>query len=87
MIIASYSCIQFYDKKLQILLNISYTLYVIHLLLCRVCQDVLQGVTAKCFNSSKQKTKEKAMEVFMLYIEAEKQDIVQVRITISNRFY
>lgn len=43
----------------------------------RVCQDVLQGVITKCFNSSKQKTKEKAMEVFMLYIEAEKQDIVQ----------
>ncbi|XP_022338484.2 cytoskeleton-associated protein 5-like [Crassostrea virginica] len=43
----------------------------------RVCQDVIQGVINKCFNSSKQKTKEKGMEVIMLYIEAEKQDVVQ----------
>jgi hypothetical protein len=50
----------------------------IYLVLYRVCQDVVQGVITKCFNASKQKTKEKGMEIMMLYIEIEKQDIVQV---------
>ncbi|XP_062581374.1 cytoskeleton-associated protein 5-A-like [Saccostrea cucullata] len=43
----------------------------------RVCQDIIQGVITKCFNASKQRTKEKGIEIVMLYIEMEKQDIVQ----------
>ena len=35
------------------------------------------GVVTKCLNSARAKTKEKGMEVLMLYIEAEKQESVQ----------
>ncbi|KAK3102168.1 hypothetical protein FSP39_009299 [Pinctada imbricata] len=43
----------------------------------RVCQDVVNGVITKCLNASKQKTKDKGIEIVMVYIEIEKQDIVQ----------
>ncbi|XP_005107466.1 cytoskeleton-associated protein 5 [Aplysia californica] len=43
----------------------------------RTCHDVVSGVVTKCLNASKQKTKEKGMEIIMLYVEAEKPDIVQ----------
>ncbi|GFO33537.1 cytoskeleton-associated protein 5 [Plakobranchus ocellatus] len=43
----------------------------------RTCNDVVTGVITKCLNASKAKTKEKGMEIIMLYIEAEKPDIVQ----------
>ncbi|XP_074659801.1 cytoskeleton-associated protein 5-like [Tubulanus polymorphus] len=35
------------------------------------------GIVAKCLNSARAKTKEKALEILMLYVEIEKQDIVQ----------
>lgn len=44
----------------------------------RVCSDVVNGIVAKCLNASKQKTKEKGIEIIMLFIEAEKPDVVQV---------
>ena len=44
----------------------------------RVCHDVVNGVITKCLNASKQKTKDKGIEIIMIYIEIEKQDIVQV---------
>ena len=44
----------------------------------RTCSEVVTGVVTKCLGASKQKTKDKGMEVAMLYIEAEKPDIVQV---------
>ncbi|BFZ04985.1 hypothetical protein BsWGS_08024 [Bradybaena similaris] len=43
----------------------------------RVCSDVVNGIVAKCLNASKQKTKEKGIEIIMLFIEAEKPDVVQ----------
>ncbi|KAJ8298919.1 hypothetical protein KUTeg_022979 [Tegillarca granosa] len=43
----------------------------------RTCADVVNGCITKCLNASKQKTKDKGMEIIMLYIEIEKPDIVQ----------
>lgn len=43
----------------------------------RTCNDVVTGVVTKCLNASKAKTKEKGIEIVMLYIEAEKPDVVQ----------
>ncbi|OWF42942.1 cytoskeleton-associated protein 5-like [Mizuhopecten yessoensis] len=39
--------------------------------------EVVSAVVAKCLNASKQKTREKGIEIIMLYIEIEKQDVVQ----------
>ncbi|CAL1547332.1 unnamed protein product [Lymnaea stagnalis] len=43
----------------------------------RTCNEVVSGIIAKCFNASRQKTKDKGVEIILLYIEAEKPDIVQ----------
>lgn len=42
----------------------------------RTAGEVLPGLIAKCLNG-KAKTKEKAFEIILMYIEAEKQDTVQ----------
>ncbi|XP_030845166.1 cytoskeleton-associated protein 5-A isoform X3 [Strongylocentrotus purpuratus] len=42
----------------------------------RTVGEVTAGVVAKCLNSSRTKTKEKAMEILMVYIELEKQEQV-----------
>lgn len=42
----------------------------------RVAHEVISGVVAKCLSASKQKTKDSGKEICMLYIEAEKQDVV-----------
>ena len=38
---------------------------------------MVNGIITKCLNSTKQKTKDLGKEVIMLYVEAEKQDIVE----------
>ncbi|KAK0049616.1 cytoskeleton-associated protein 5 [Biomphalaria pfeifferi] len=43
----------------------------------RTCNEVVSGIVTKCMNASKQKTKDNGTEIIMLYIEAEKPDIVQ----------
>ncbi|XP_059161081.1 cytoskeleton-associated protein 5-like isoform X1 [Physella acuta] len=43
----------------------------------RTCSDVVSGIVTKCLNASKQKTKDRGIEIIMLYIEAEKPDVVQ----------
>lgn len=45
----------------------------------RVAGDVISGVVAKCLNA-RPKTREKGMEIILMYVEIEKQDIVQVRV-------
>ena len=45
---------------------------------CRIASDVCSGLVTKCLSASRAKTKEKAVEVFMLVIEAEKQEFAQV---------
>lgn len=44
---------------------------------CRVAGDVVAGVIIKCLNA-RPKTKEKGINIILMYIEVEKQDIVQV---------
>jgi len=44
----------------------------------RTAGEVCSGVVTKCLNSSRTRTKEKGMEILMLYIEIEKQETVQV---------
>ncbi|XP_033753517.1 cytoskeleton-associated protein 5-like [Pecten maximus] len=39
--------------------------------------EVVSAVIAKCLNVSRQKTKEKGIEIIMMYIEVEKADVVQ----------
>ena len=43
----------------------------------RVCADVVAGIATKCLNA-RAKTKESAISVCLMYIEIEKQEIVQV---------
>ncbi|XP_070200256.1 cytoskeleton-associated protein 5-like isoform X2 [Littorina saxatilis] len=43
----------------------------------RTINEVVPGVVTKCLNSPKQKTKDKGMEIIMLYIELDKPDVVQ----------
>ena len=43
----------------------------------RVCADVVAGIVTKCLNA-RAKTKESAISVCLMYIEIEKQEIVQV---------
>ena len=47
------------------------------LLFYRVASDVISGVVTKCLNA-RAKTKEKGINIIMMYIEVEKQDVVQV---------
>jgi len=47
--------------------------------LSRVCADVVTGIVSKCLNA-RVKTKEAAISVCLMYIEIEKQDIVQVKL-------
>ena len=47
-------------------------------MLCRVAGDVIAGVITKCLNA-RPKTKEKGIEIILMYIVVEKQDVVQVR--------
>jgi len=42
----------------------------------RCAHEVIQGVVQKCLSATKQKTKDSGKEIIMLYIEAEKQDVV-----------
>ncbi len=44
----------------------------------RTAGEVCGGVVTKCLNSNRARTKEKGMEILMLYIEIERQDVVQV---------
>ncbi|GAB6028698.1 hypothetical protein CHUAL_004522 [Chamberlinius hualienensis] len=41
------------------------------------CGEVMGGLVTKCLGAPKAKTKEKAMEIIMMYIEIEKYEIVQ----------
>ncbi|XP_076471814.1 cytoskeleton-associated protein 5-like isoform X2 [Babylonia areolata] len=43
----------------------------------RTINEVVSGVVTKCLNATKQKTKDKGMEIVMLYIELDKPDLVQ----------
>ena len=43
---------------------------------CRVAHEIVTGIVQKCLSASKPKTKENGKEIIMLYIEAEKQEIV-----------
>ena len=43
----------------------------------RVCGDVVAGIVTKCLNA-RAKTKESAIAVCLMYIETEKQEVVQV---------
>ncbi|XP_022089158.1 cytoskeleton-associated protein 5-like isoform X2 [Acanthaster planci] len=42
----------------------------------RTCGEVVSAVVLKCLNSSRTKTREKASEIIMVYIELEKQEVV-----------
>ncbi|CAH3193251.1 unnamed protein product, partial [Porites evermanni] len=42
----------------------------------RVAGDIIAGVITKCLNA-RPKTKEKGIEIILMYIEVEKQDVVQ----------
>lgn len=42
----------------------------------KVAHEVIGGVVSKCLSASKQKTRDCGKEIIMLYIEAEKQDVV-----------
>lgn len=53
--------------------------------LCRTIGEVVSGVVAKCLSATKQKTKEKGMEIIMLYFELDKPDAVQVSMTMDLR--
>ena len=57
-------------KVLSIIVNLCYYLL-------RVCADVVTGIVTKCLNA-RAKTKEAAISVCLMYIEIEKQEIVQV---------
>lgn len=48
-----------------------------NLVVCRTCGEVMSGIVSKCLGAPKVKTKEKAMEIVMMYIEIERQEIVQ----------
>lgn len=73
--------------ELQLGLNckhlISPTVLVVSILLpsphsyCRSCGEVMTAVVTKCLNASRAKTKEKAMELIMMYIEIDKHEAVQ----------
>lgn len=43
----------------------------------RICADVISGVIAKCLGAPRQKTRDKGIEIVLLFIEIEKPDIVQ----------
>ncbi|XP_052066786.1 cytoskeleton-associated protein 5-like [Mytilus californianus] len=43
----------------------------------RVCADVVSGVIAKCLGAPKQKTKDKGIEIVLMFVEIEKPDVVQ----------
>ena len=47
--------------------------------ICRTAGEVCSGVVTKCLNASRAKTKEKGLEILLMYIEIEKTDIVLVR--------
>ncbi|KAL4225289.1 Cytoskeleton associated protein 5 [Mactra antiquata] len=42
----------------------------------KIAHEVISGVVTKCLSASKQKTKDNGKEIIMLYVEAEKQDVV-----------
>ena len=44
----------------------------------RTSGEVVAGVVAKCLNSSRTKTKQKGIDILMIYIELEKQESVMV---------
>ena len=44
---------------------------------CRSCGEVMSAIVTKCLNASRAKTKEKAMEIIMMYIEIDKHEVVQ----------
>ncbi|XP_023239725.1 cytoskeleton-associated protein 5-like [Centruroides sculpturatus] len=43
----------------------------------RTCGEVMNGIVTKCMGAPKAKTKELALDILMMYIEIEKQDVVQ----------
>lgn len=43
----------------------------------RICADVVNGVIAKCLGAPKQKTKDKGIEIILMFVEIEKADVVQ----------
>ena len=45
--------------------------------------DVIAGVVTKCLNA-RPKTKEKGINIILMYIEVEKQDVVQVSGKLPN---
>ena len=51
--------------------------YLVMMCFARVCADVVAGIVTKCLNA-RAKTKESAICVCLMYIETEKQEIVQV---------
>ena len=48
----------------------------------RTINEVVSGVVTKCLNAMKQKTKDKGMEIVMVYIELDKPDSVQVSVCV-----
>ena len=44
----------------------------------RAVGEVCSGILAKCLNSARTKTKEKGIEILLMYIEIEKQEVVVV---------
>ena len=53
--------------------------YNIVLSLYRTAGEVCSGVVTKCLNASRAKTKERGIEILLMYIEIEKQETVVVR--------
>jgi len=51
--------------------------------ICRTAGEVCSGVVNKCLNQ-RAKTKELGMSVLMMYIEIEKQDVVQVCVRVAH---
>ncbi|XP_076313305.1 msps cytoskeleton-associated protein 5 [Tachypleus tridentatus] len=43
----------------------------------KTCGEVMSGIVSKCFVAPKAKTKEQALEIVLMFVEIEKQEIVQ----------
>ena len=54
--------------------------------ICRTAGEVCSGVITKCLNASRAKTKEKGLEILLMFIEIEKTDIVVVSMIFNPAF-
>lgn len=85
-------CITILALIISLLANCNYAVQVLKNLFCftpflitlscfvfRTAGEVCNALVTKGLSATRQKTKEKAMEILLMYIEIEKQEVVQVR--------